>query len=324
MAAGYPSPDPAKTGSIGPDRDLINRNKGFPMSQQISNWFKELLKTSVTVQLQSQGGYLDGTMMPGDGNANTIKFPIIGRTEVYKLTGGIEMVPTGNVGLSTVQVTMEDFEVSEWWTVQDAYKAGPSEKDALAKIIAMAIRRKRDNVKLDALRAFAALVGTEVTVIGAVGNTPDLLHFEQGRAEIAGAGAGDDEVFCPIPAMWMSQLCFYKEFADATWTGPDNAPFSKAQRLKMRTLRGITYIEMPDEHFADVAGGGQETFMWQKSAMGCEIQTDMENASMTQHTDRQGSPWLAKAHLSAAAIGIQGKAVKRFTLKKLTAPVRPA
>jgi hypothetical protein len=69
------------------------------MSDQISAWFKELIKDQVTVQYQAHGGYLDGTMMSGDVQANTVKFPIIGRTEVYQLTGAIEMVPTGSPGL---------------------------------------------------------------------------------------------------------------------------------------------------------------------------------------------------------------------------------
>jgi hypothetical protein len=218
------------------------------MSDQISAWFKELIKDQVTVQYQAHGGYLDGTMMSGDVQANTVKFPIIGRTEVYQLTGAIEMVPTGSPGLSTVQLTMSDFEAAEWWRIQDAYKAGPSEQAALATILTKAIRRKRDTIKLDALAAFAE-AGGDVTTIGDGTGRIDLLHFEQARAEIAGAAGDDDMIFAGIPAMWASQLAFYEEFGNARWVGDDNAPFSKTQRSKMRTVRDITYIELPDEYF---------------------------------------------------------------------------
>ncbi|RUT93239.1 phage capsid protein, partial [Mesorhizobium sp. M7A.T.Ca.TU.009.02.1.1] len=93
------------------------------MSIQIAAWFTEKIKDKVTVQFQAHGGLLDGTMMSGDTQANTVKFPIIGRTEVYKLTGAIERVPVTGTGLTTVQLTMDDFEASDWWRVQDAYNA---------------------------------------------------------------------------------------------------------------------------------------------------------------------------------------------------------
>lgn len=292
------------------------------MSDTINTWFKELIKDQVTVQYQAHGGYLDATMMSGDVQANTVKFPIIGRTEVYELTGSIEMVPTGNVGLSTVSLTMKDFEASEWWRVQDAYKAGPSEQAGLATILTKAIRRKRDGIKLDALATFAA-AGGDVTTIGDGTGRIDLLHFEQARAEIAGAAGDDDQIFAGIPAMWASQLAFYDEFGNTRWVGDDNAPFSKKTRSKMRTVRDITYIELPDEYFVSPGGTDLYSYVWAKSAMGAETPWDQESADLSQHKDRQGSPWLAKTAISGAAIGIQGKGVKRMHMLKITAPARP-
>ncbi|MBW8639038.1 hypothetical protein K1W69_17715 [Hoeflea sp. WL0058] len=296
------------------------------MADQIEAWFRELIKDKVTVAMQAHGGMLDGTMMSGDTQANTVKFPIIGRTEVYKLTGAIEPVPTSGPDLTTVQVTLEDFEASAWWRTQDAYKAGPSEKDSLSKILTYAVRRKRDTIKLDAVATFAE-VDEDVSTIGDGTDIPDLLHFEQGRAEISGAGASaeDEEggVFVPMPAMWFSQLKFYKEFADAQWVGSEDAPFSKRQRTRMRTLQGVTYIECPDEYFTGPDATSLYTHMWAKPAMGAETPWNQEQASLSQHQELQGSPWLAKTGVGGAAIGIQGKAVKRFWLKKITAPTRP-
>lgn len=297
------------------------------MSQNIANWYREVIKDKVTVQFQAHGGLLDGTMMGGDTQANTVKFPIVGRTEVYKLTGAIEMVPTGGPSLTTVQVTMEDFEASDWWRVQDAYKAGPNEQQALAQIIVKAVRRKRDQIKIGALTAFANLGGSGVDTIGNGSAIIDVVDLEQARAEVAATGAddtGEVQVFCLLPAMWMSQLCFYKEFADARWVGADNAPFSKTQRSRMKTVRGVHYIEGPDEYFTEYDTGKLEAFMWHKESMGAEMPWNQEAPSMTQHHDRQGSPWLIKAGLGGAAIGIQGKGVKRLRFAKITKPTRPA
>lgn len=296
------------------------------MSIQIAAWFTEKIKDKVTVQFQAHGGLLDGTMMSGDTQANTVKFPIIGRTEVYKLTGAIERVPVNGPGLTTVQLTMEDFEASDWWRVQDAYKAGPNEQAALVTIITAAIRRKRDKIKLDALAAFAT-GGFGVTTLGD-GTAPiDILDLEQGRAQIAGTGAdetGEVKVYCMLPAMWMSQLKFYKEFADAQWVGLADAPFSKVQRMRTRTFSGVHYIEGPDEYFVGKDGTSLYAYMWHHDSMGAETPWNQEAPTITKEPLMQGTPHLVKAGLGGAAIGIQAAGVKRLDFLKIDKPARPA
>jgi hypothetical protein len=297
------------------------------MSQNIAAWYTEKIKDQVTVQFQAHGGLLDGTMMSGDTQANTVKFPIIGRTEVYKLTGAIERVPVNGVGLSTVQLTFEDFEASDWWRVQDAYKAGPNEQAALSGIIVKAVRRKRDKIKIAALTDFANAGGSGVTTIGDGTAVIDVLHTERARAEIAATGAddtGEAMVYCLLPSMWMTQLCFYKEFAEARWVGDDNAPFSKTQRLRTRTVRGVNYIEGPDEYFTEYETGKLEAFMWHKESMGAETPIPEAGPTIDRMPGEQGTPYLVKAMLSGAAIGIQGAGVKRLRFQKIAAPVRPA
>lgn len=298
------------------------------MSQQISAWFKEKIKDKVTIFVQANGGLLDNTFINGDEVANTIKFPIVtGTSSLYKLTGAIEPVPVSNPGLSTVQITMDDYEGTEFWRTQDAYKAGPSEQDALAKLLAKAVRRKRDAIRLDTLDAFyTADGGTNITTTGTGAETPDILHFEKMRAELASYGDDDDgdEVFVTIPEMWSSQLALYKEFANSQWAGPAGTQFSEMQRMKMKTLRGITYIVVPDSYMRSPAGQPTQlyTYMWRKSALGANTVVNMESMSMDARPDLQGTPYQMKVALSAAAIGIQAKCVRRALLSKITAVVR--
>jgi Phage capsid protein len=298
------------------------------MSQQISTWFKEKIKDRVTIFVQSNGGLLDNTFINGDEMANTIKFPIVtGTSSLYKLTGAIEPVPVNNPGLSTVQITMDDYEGTEFWRTQDAYKAGPSEQDALAKLLAKAVRRKRDFIRLDALDAFYTLDGgANITTTGTGVEVPDILHFEKMRAELASYGDDDDgdEVYVTIPEMWSSQLALYKEFANSQWAGPAGTQFSEAQRMKMKTLRGITYIVVPDSYMRSPVGLPTQlyTYMWRKSALGANTVVNMENMSMVERPDLQGTPYQMKVSLSAAAIGIQAKCVRRALLSKITSVVR--
>lgn len=298
------------------------------MSGQVAAWFTEKVKDQVTIQFQSHGGLLDHTMMSGDVQANTVKFPIAGRSIVYKLTGAIEDVPVSGPGLTTVQITMDDFESSEWWRTQDAYKAGPNEQATLTQLVVNAIRRERDLIKWRALTTFgAAGPGNGVITIGDGSGTIDLLHTERARAEIMGTGADESgaiEVYMGLPAMWDSQLSFYKEYANAEWVGLDNAPFSKTQRMRTKTVRGINYIVLPDEYFTEYETGKLETFMWHKNSMGAETPWNQEAPSISKHEDKQGSPYLVKVGLGGAAIGIQGAGVKRIRMAKIAAPTRPA
>lgn len=295
------------------------------MSIQAENWFRVLIRDLVRIQYQANGGYLDGTMTPGDADANVIKFPIAGRVESYKLTGAIQMITTAAPDLSTVQVTPDDFEASAWYRTQDIYKSGPSEKDTLVKLLRKAIERRKDWIKLDALQSFMT-VGSPPETIGDGSGTFDILDISQLAGEFAGAGV-EGEIFLPVPAMWMEQLKQYKEFANADYVGPADLPIAKRPNVIRKTWSGITIFTLPDEYFnryAPAGGTSQYTWAWSKDAMGSEERWDDAPPSITEHPDREGSPYLVKSQVSGAAIGIMAAGVRRLHFKKLARAVRPA
>lgn len=295
----------------------------------ITNWYKEVIKDKVTMKLQSFGGLLDHTMMAGDTQAGTVKFPTGNQQlTMYELTGAIQPVPTTRADVDTVSLQLRDFELTAWWRTQDAYKAGPSEQNYLANIMAMAQRNKRDEIKLTALRAFKAANPGEITTIGTGVEVPDILHFETARAQIAGTGAEtmqeDIQTFTIIPEMWSSQLSFYEEFGNAEWVGTENMPFAKAQRMRTKTCRSIHYLVAPDSYFVEYEPGKLQTFMWDLNSIGCETVVNQENVHMERVHTMEGSPYMLKNWLSAAAIGIRPPGVKEIKLAKIAAPIRPA
>lgn len=298
------------------------------MTQAVTAWFKEKIRDKVTIAVQANGGLLDNTFISGDENAGTVKFPIVnGTSNMYKLTGAIEPVPVNSPGVSTVTLVMDDYEDTQFWRVQDAYKAGPNEQDALVNLMAMGVRRKRDFLRLDGLDAFFTLDGgANITTTGTGVEVPDILQFEKMRAELASYGdnGDNDEVFITIPEMWSSQLALYKEFANTQWAGPSGTQWSEAQRMKMKTVRGITYIVVPDVYMRSPAGQPTQlySYMWRKSAMGANTVYNEESPDMTQRTDLQGSPYQMKTALSAAVIGIQAKCIRRILVSKITTVIR--
>ena len=78
------------------------------MTTQAPNWYREKIRDMVRARYQSRGGYLDGTMVQGDGGAGEVKFPVVGRVEAYELGGSIQKITNTNPSLNMIKVSMRD------------------------------------------------------------------------------------------------------------------------------------------------------------------------------------------------------------------------
>lgn len=306
----------------------------------VSTWFREEIKGLVRARYQAKGGYLDDTMLKGESSAGTVKYPVGGgRIEMYELTGAINKISPSNVNLDMVTLVTKDFEASVYFRMQDEKRMGPSLKAKLADDLTKAQRRKKDRIKLDALNAFATAGGTltdtpnTIATIGDGTARVDLLNAIEAIDQIAGAGS-DDEVFWPIPHVWMSQLLMYKEFANSDYQGPSDLPFAKASNVTRKTFRGVHMFSIPDEYFTYGTGGYVagtpgftgagylDTFMYTKDAVGSETWWDQENMTMEPLPDYEGTPYVCKVQLSSASIGILPEGVKRVRMLAIKSAIR--
>ena len=306
------------------------------MTIQAPLWYREKIRDMVRARYQSNGGFLDGTMARGDGGAGIIKFPVIGRVEAYELSGSIQKIQNTNPDLSMVQVSVRDFEASAWMRVQDARRQGPNEQAAVGTMLSKAIRRKRDNLKFEALNTFA-VGNAEVKTIGDGSAAIDLLDALEAHSQIRGAGAEED-VWWPVTEALFDQFMMIKEFANADYIGSADLPFAKSAAIRKRTWRGIHIMTLPDEHFVYGTGaygtgsagngfdvsGYIDTYMWATDAMGNEAEWDQETPSITTHADYEGTPMLAKVGLSGNSVGILPAGVKRIRVKSQVRPTRVA
>ncbi|WFS02211.1 phage capsid protein [Rhizobium tumorigenes] len=307
----------------------------------VSTWFREEIKGLVRSRYMAKGGYLDDTMLKGESSAGTVKYPVGGgRIEMYELTGAISRIPYSNVTLDMVTLLTRDFEASVYFRMQDEGRMGPSLKAKLADDLTKAQRRKKDRLKLDALASFASVGATQLTdaplapqTIGDGAGRVDLLQAIQAIDQISGAGS-DEEVYWPIPNVWMSQLLMYKEFADANYAGPGDLPFAKASKVTRKTFRGVHIFSIPDEYFTYGTGGYVpgtpgftgtgylDTFMYTQDAIGCETWWDQENMSIDPLPDLEGTPYVCKVQLSSAAVGILPEGVKRVRNLAIASAIR--
>jgi hypothetical protein len=308
-----------------------------------STWFREEIKGMVRDRYKSKGGYLDGTMTKGESSAGTVKFPVGGgRIDMVKLTGSIQRVNPSNTTLDMVTLTTDDYEASTYFRTQDEARMGPSLKAKLASDLAGAVRRKRDNLKLAALNTFAASGATTLTdaptsiqTIGDGSARVDILHAITITDQIVGAGS-DDECFWAIPQVWMSQLCMYKEFQNADYTGPTDLPMASRSKVKKKTFNGVHIFSIPDEHF--IYGTGAyvpgtpgftgsdylDTFAWTQESMGEETWWDEENMKVAELPELEGTPSICKVSLSSAAVGINPEGVKRIRMLAIKTAIRPS
>jgi hypothetical protein len=313
----------------------------------IPSWFTEKIRDQVRTRYTSKGGFLDGTMMRGEGGAGTVKFPVVGgRIEMYKLSGAIQKVKLSDVNLDMITLVTDDFEAATTFRQQDVRKMGPSLQAALADEMAKSVRRKRDRMKLDAMNSFATLgplpnltdapngAGAVVTIGDGTARV-DLINAIDVRDQIAGAGA-DDEMYWAIPYVWFSQLMMYKEFSNADYQGNKELPFAAMGTVYKKTFRGLHIIGLPDEHFIygtgafvpGVAGftgtGYLDTFAWTEKAVGCEIEWDQENMTIDPLPEMEGTPNICKVQLSGAAVGILPEGVKRIRMLAIKSAIRIA
>ncbi|MBB98325.1 MAG: hypothetical protein CML67_02125 [Rhodobacteraceae bacterium] len=316
------------------------------MTTEAPKWYREKIRDMVRARYQARGGYLDGTMVQGDGGAGEVKFPVIGRVESYEISGAIQKITNTNPALDMVKVSMRDFEASAWMRVQDARRQGPNEQAAVGRALSAAIRRRKDTLKLEAAANFADGVSTLTDAPStplALGDGTariDILNMMDAIDHINGAGNDDDDnmAFWPIPHSWMSQLEMYEEIKNADYRGPTDLPFASSQKVKKRTIKGCHILALPNEYFIQGTGkfgtgsngrafddgGYLDTFMWVKDAMGAEAEWEKDDMSITTHADYEGTPMLGKVGLSGAAVGILPEGLVKLRFKAINSATRPA
>ena len=289
-----------------------------------SVWFREIILPQIEQTNKVDGDYLNGTMMPADEEAVTIKFPIMsGKFQMYKLTGGITPIQSQTLGLTCTPVQPDDFEAAGYLRVQDLNRVGPAMQAAFAKEMSKAVARKKDTIKLDALSAFMS-VTTPPADLGDANMVIDPLLVLKIGALIAGVGY-KEPIFMPISEMDMAQLCLYKEFANADWVGPD-LPLAKMNGITAKTYKNVNLFTLPDEYFTNYSpdgGTSNYTWAWCKSALGAHAGNELRNPTFVPQPQLEGTPFLAKVNITGAAIGINPNGVKRIRLKKLTDLTRP-
>lgn len=315
----------------------------------IEKWFVEKIRDKVRARYAAEGGYLDDTMTRGDGGAGVIKFPVVGGDiQMYEISGALQDVDPSDINFDMVELKIRDFEASAYTRPQDKRKLGPSQEDALAKMLSRTVRNKRDRLKFDALNNFANAGATALTdqptQIETIGDGSAEITLEDAvyLTDRLHASGADDEMFLPIPNSWFSRLNMYKQFSNGDYQGPGDLYFAKSSKVKKKTFQGVHFMALPDSVFTYGTGaygtgttqangykfsfdptGYIDTFAWAKDAVGSEIEWDQENMQPYEQPQLKGTPWLWKVQLSGNSIGLLPEGVKRIRMKATNRATQP-
>lgn len=316
----------------------------------IEKWFVEKIRDKTRLRYAAEGGYLDDTMTRGEAGAGLIKFPVAGgQVQMYELSGAVQDVDISEINFDMVELRVREFEATALTRPQDTRKLGPSQEDALSKLMARTVRVKRDTLKLDALNNFAEVGATTLTdqptVVQTIGDGTvkidlDTALYVTSRLHASGA---EDDMFWPMPYSWFDQLMVYKQFSQSEYQGPGDLFFAKSAKVGKKTFQGVHFLALPDSVFTygtgaygtgDSDGNGYkhsfdedgylDTFAWAKDAMGSEIEWDQENMMPYEQPQLKGTPWLWKVQLSGNAVGLLPEGVKRIRMKAINKAAVPA
>lgn len=233
------------------------------MSSRAPQWFENKYISGVILSLQDEGYRLKGTVNEtGEQKGNQVTWKTAGRGDATIMSTAVERRPVMNADRGNFTTTMVDYEANEWILSTDIEKMSENEQQVAQETAAMAFGRLFDKLNMATMDAAAGAITTiDVTAAAA----PSIVDVITASGQILSKGInGAPQLFCALPQMVMLQLELYREFSSADYVG--DRPMMKL--IGARTYKGVTYIPLPDEHFAVPSGGNVDYYVWQKAALG--------------------------------------------------------
>jgi hypothetical protein len=240
----------------------------------IPQWVYTSYVDTVVQQLQTKGHLVAGTAMgPTSVLGNEVKWFTGGRLETEEIDRTMEDASVQDPDRGNLSANFKDYGAMAFVKGVDINNIKPNELNQLGIEGAAAIGRRSDWIQLETM--YAAAAATEVETIGDGSEDIDIPDLQQAEGTIMGIGdATVQSMFCALPMFAYQQLCNYKEFNHADYTGPDLAYKSMAPR---KTWGFTNYFVLPNEYFmrTEMGGGSIDDDtgfflapMWWKGAVG--------------------------------------------------------
>lgn len=279
------------------------------MSTQVPNWWVPQIVDGIIHAVQSKGFTLrNTTRRPSRVQSNQAQFNTIGKGTATKANRADNAVPM-NLSKDKVLATIEDYEAFEEIWHHDLAKMTAVEMDEAKTAGGMALGRKFDEIIMDAVKADAltstGYVTKESTVAGMKLELAiaACVQLQKRQAFMPG------EMYCPMPALAFNQLCAYKQFNSADYTGPDLAYVTGAMR---RSWNGVHWFVAPEELFTVHDTNQFDFYLWHREGVGWADNGAADvNAKVVPMEKKIG--WMLQMWMGGAAKVIQADRIQKIT-----------
>lgn len=280
---------------------------------------KELSSVAVTqfdeeVKHAFQGGFkLEGTCMyRGNVEGDTYKFRLMGKGQGHKRGAPSSDVVPMDVAHSQPSCSLEDWEFPEYTDIYNSKTVNFDEVQQLAKTIAMAGGRRKDQLIIDALAAgtynatlTAGQGGLVDTDVGGVGTGMSVAKLRAIKKFFA-AREVDEVINIAIDAEGLDDL-----LGDSTLTSNDYNVVKSLVDGEVGYFMGMKFITLGvrAEGGLPISGSIQDGFAWTASSVGVAVGMDLQtDVSWVSHK----SSWLSNAFLKMGSVIIDNEGIVKF------------
>jgi hypothetical protein len=276
------------------------------MSIEAPNWYTIQYDQRVRHLLQSEGFLLRGTTdAPVEVVGNTLKFFFIGRAEAQPFGPTPERGKAANLGKTTKDVEMTDWQFYEEVRHGEPDKISPEYRSKIQQAGSMALGRKFDRIIVEAMDGEAG----NITTIGDGSTAITPLQISTGKAQINSLGMMSmNEFFLPVPSISWEALKLYKIFNNRDYTAEQLLFKGKTEAV---LWNGVWVFQAPDEMFTAPAANQVDTYLWNKTNVGFG-----SNFAMTSRITFENliTAWVYNTVMSGAAKVLQPAGVKRVRI----------
>jgi hypothetical protein len=279
------------------------------MAVSLSTNFVTLFDAEVKQAYQAQQ-QLAGTCRTRTGVVgSTVQFPLIGKGVAGIRIPQTDVTPL-NIAHTNVSATLSDYAAPEYTDIFDQTHVNYEERSELVQVVAGAIGRRADQIKLDAMVA-ATPTATVANSIGGANSNLNVAKIREAKRQLDGNNVPTGDRFFLMSADGLANLLSETEIS--------SSDFNTVKALvngQVNTFLGFTFIMMGDrdEGGLGIDGSSDRTsFAWHKDAMGYA-------ESMAQSTEinyvAEKTSWLVTGKLSAGAVAIDPEGLVEITTRE--------
>lgn len=278
------------------------------MSIQLPNAAAIQFEAEVKHAFQGMGGDLENTVrVKSLVNAKTHTFNVMGKGLAAERGALHTEIPLMNVSHTPVTVTTKNYTAAEMTDIFSNEQTPVDERLELAQTIAQALKRRQDQLIIDALEASGTAIDIAKNVSGANANlTVDAIRAAARELDDNNVPDGDRTLV-------VSPSALHALLGNTEATSSDFMNVKALTTGDLDTFYGFKIIKIGkrEEGGLPLSGTERTLFAYHKSAVGLAV--NMEPKVTVNWDDPRGA-WRTTGYLSANAVAIDNEGIGKITV----------